>query len=62
MKNPWMSLWLSAANTWASAARGFWAGELARQQAAMLHETARFWTGASMVPVRTARRRQPERR
>jgi hypothetical protein len=32
MSNPWMSLWLSAANSWASAARGFWTAELHRQQ------------------------------
>ena len=36
-KNPWMSLWLSA-NTWAGAARGFWAAEMSRQQKAMLNE------------------------
>ena len=28
MKNPWMSLWLSGANSWAGAARGLWAAEL----------------------------------
>ncbi|HEX2134690.1 MAG TPA: hypothetical protein VHG30_02130 [Microvirga sp.] len=39
MKNPWMSLWLSAANTWAGAARGFWTAEMARQQKAMLEGT-----------------------
>jgi hypothetical protein len=37
-KNPWMSLWLSAANTWAGAARGFWTAEMQRQQRAMLNE------------------------
>jgi hypothetical protein len=36
-KNPWMSLWLSAANTWAGAARGFWTAEMHRQQKAMLN-------------------------
>ena len=36
MKNPWMSLWLSAANSWAGAARGFWTAEMARQQKAIL--------------------------
>ena len=40
-KNPWMSLWLSAANTWAGAARGFWAAEMSRQQKAMLNEMTR---------------------
>jgi len=36
-KNSWMSLWLSAANTWAGAARGFWTTEMHRQQRAMLN-------------------------
>ncbi|PVE22163.1 hypothetical protein DC522_22405 [Microvirga sp. KLBC 81] len=40
-KNPWLSLWLSAANTWAGAARGFWAAELHRQQKAMVNEMTR---------------------
>jgi hypothetical protein len=37
-KNPWLSLWLSAANTWAGAARGFWSAEMQRQQKTMLNE------------------------
>ena len=37
-KNPWMSLCLGAANTWAGAARGFWAAEMSRQQKAVLKE------------------------
>ena len=62
MKNPWMSLWLSAANTWTSAARGFWAGEMQRQQTAMMNEMTRFWTGnARMVPVRVQRKRTDRR-
>ncbi|WP_134499242.1 hypothetical protein [Microvirga pakistanensis] len=36
-KNPWISLWLSAANTWAGAARGFWTAEVHRQQKSMLN-------------------------
>ena len=54
MKNPWMSLWLSGANSWAGAARGLWAAELQRQQTAMLNEMTkqmvRFWTGGWMLP------------
>jgi len=34
MKNPWMSLWLSAANRAAGTARGHWMAEAQRQQAA----------------------------
>jgi hypothetical protein len=37
-KNPWLSLWLSTANTLAGAARGFWTAEMQRQQKAMLNE------------------------
>jgi hypothetical protein len=40
-KNPFLSLWLSAANTWAGAARGFWTAEMHRQQKAMLTEMTR---------------------
>jgi hypothetical protein len=55
MHNPWMSLWLSAANSWAGAMRGLWTAELHRQQAAMANEMIRhtiaFWTGTGMAPV-----------
>ena len=37
-KNPWLSLWLSAANTWAGAGRSFWTAEMQRQQKTMLSE------------------------
>ncbi len=40
-KNPWLSLWLSAANTWAGAARGFWTAEMQRQHKALSTKTAR---------------------
>lgn len=36
MKNPWMSLWLSAANQAAGTARAFWSAEAARQQQAYM--------------------------
>ena len=35
MKNPWMSLWLSAANQTTNTARALWSAETARQQKAM---------------------------
>jgi hypothetical protein len=48
MTNPWLSLWLSAANSWAGAARGFWMAEMQRQQAEMMNQmieqATRFWT------------------
>ena len=64
MRNPWMSMWLSAANSWAGMARGFWSAEMQRQQTAMLNqmsrEVARFWTGSWMAPA--ARGKGKERR
>jgi hypothetical protein len=42
MPNPWMSFWLSAANSWAGAARGFWTAEMHRQQRAMANEMVRW--------------------
>jgi hypothetical protein len=64
MTNPWMSLWLSAANAWAGAVRGFWAAELHRQQKAMATELVRqameLWTRPWMVP--TARPKPKHRR
>lgn len=60
MKNPWMSLWLSAANSaassYAAAARGVWSAEMARQQQAMMTEWLRLW-GLAPEP----RRRPPAR-
>src|SRR5215210_2673684 len=38
MKNPFLSMWLSAANRAAGPARGFWTAEMRRQQKAMLNE------------------------
>jgi len=65
MPNPWMSLWLSAANAWAGAARSFWTAEMRRQQTAMINEmtrqTVRFWTGAWAQPSSTARNRTRRR-
>jgi hypothetical protein len=44
MKNPWMSAWLSAANSMTGAARGQMAAELTKQQTYMMRE----WQRASM--------------
>jgi hypothetical protein len=41
MKNPWLSLWMSAANTATGTVRGFWTAEMHRQQKAMMKEVAR---------------------
>lgn len=44
MKNPWMSMWLSAANRAAGPARGFWTAQVRRQQKAMITEAGRSLT------------------
>ena len=60
MKNPWMSLWLSAANTWAGAARGFWTAEMQRQQQAVLKEiTGVSSHSTSGKRARASRKRSP---
>ena len=55
MRNPWMSLWLSAVNGWAGAARGLWTAELHRQQTAITNEMVRqmtdFWGRTWMAPI-----------
>jgi hypothetical protein len=55
LSNPWLSLWMSAANSWAGAARGFWTAEMHRQQSAMMNEmirqTVRFWTRTWTVSI-----------
>jgi hypothetical protein len=47
MKNPWMSLWLSAANRAAGTARGLWMAEARRQQKAMAKQAAKPAGGAA---------------
>ena len=55
MPNLWLTLWLSAANSWASAMRGLWTAELHRQQTAMANEMVRqtmnFWGRAWTAPT-----------
>lgn len=46
MKNPWMSMWLSAANQMTGVARGQMAAEVSKIQAAMMHEWQRAWIDA----------------
>jgi hypothetical protein len=40
-KNPLLSMWLSAANAWAGAARGMMAGEMGRQRKALAKAATR---------------------
>lgn len=64
-KNPFLSMWLSAANGWTGAGRGFWTAELQRQQALMIKEATaqmiRFWTGAWMLPLSGGQRSKDRR-
>lgn len=50
MTNPFLSMWLSAANSWTGAARGYWTAEMHRQQNALarqlMDQTSRFWLEA----------------
>ena len=63
MRNPWLSLWLTAANSWAGALRGLWTAELDREQKALANELVRqtmeFWTRAWLAPLAGAK---PKRR
>ena len=59
MKNPWMSLWLSAANRGANTARGLWMAEAKRQQAAAAKDLARMW---GLEPPPSRRKPAPKRR
>jgi len=60
MKNPWLSMWLSAANSAAGAARGFWTAEARRQQNALLNKAERSPTKgrAATSKKRTASKRR----
>lgn len=59
MKNPWMSLWLSAANKAAGTGRGLWMAEAQRQQQAFAKEMAKAWTlgGTAKRPASAKKRR-----
>jgi hypothetical protein len=54
MTNPFLSMWLSAVNTAAGQARGFWTAEMHRQQTALMNEWTRqmwrFWAEAWKLP------------
>ena len=61
MKNPWMSLWLSAFNRTAGYARAYGAAEAERQRRLIAAESMRqmlaFWTGG-MAGAPPAKRRR----
>ena len=58
MKNPFLSMWLSAANTAAGSARGFWTAELHRQQKAFTKGLAA--PASKKRPSRKAQESSPE--
>ncbi|MCB1354521.1 MAG: hypothetical protein KDK03_17455 [Rhodobacteraceae bacterium] len=53
MKNPWMSMWLSAMNSAAGPARGFLGAEMQRQQKAWMREMQKA-AGLAATPGRKA--------
>ena len=63
MGNPWMSLWLNAANSWAGAMRGLWTAELHHQQTTlaneMIRQTIDFWARTGIAPIASSK---PKRR
>jgi hypothetical protein len=62
-KNPLLSMWLSGANALAGKARGAGAAEAKRQQASLVKEATRFWSGAWLTDAKPkAKRAKPKRR
>lgn len=61
MKNPFLSAWLSMANSMAGPMRGFWTAEYQRQQTAMINAMNKqiidFWSGALLNPPQSRTRR-----
>lgn len=45
-KNPFMSMWLSGANSMAGRTRSAGAAEISRQQTRLVNQATRFWTDA----------------
>jgi hypothetical protein len=60
MKNPWMSMWLSAADTWASAARGLTTAEMRLHQDTVVREAT--WGPGSRKRAAAVRIRQTRRK
>jgi hypothetical protein len=54
-KNPWMSVWLSAVNTWAGATRGVWTAEMHRQRKKMFSQMTKP-TAASSSKSRSSKK------
>jgi hypothetical protein len=61
VKNPWMSLWLSGANSFAGAARGMMGAEMRRQQLAFMRAMTESAERAWMDMVASSMRQMPPR-
>lgn len=57
MKNPWMSMWLSAMNSAAGPARGYWTAEFKRQQKAWMNGMIRAGTAPMSGAKKTTGKR-----
>lgn len=66
MRNPWLSIYLSAANKAAGAARSQVLAETGRQHAAARKKAAKqiaaFWTGGGLVATPPAKKQRKPRR
>jgi hypothetical protein len=59
VKNPWLSLWMSAANRGAATARGHWLAEARRQQRAAEKAMAKAMSGTAPTKKPARRRKKP---
>ena len=62
MKNPFISLWLSYANSYANMLRGCWMGEIQRQQTMMMNAMIKSWLSLWGVPSTSASPRRRTRK
>ena len=65
-KNPFLSIWMSAANQMAGSARGHALNYARQQQSAMMNDATRavlaFWSGAASRPTAAKRKRRTKAR
>ena len=61
-KNPFLSMWMTAANSMLGYARGHAFNYARQQQTAMMNEAGKailaFWSGAALVPQPAKRKRR----
>lgn len=66
MKNPFMSMWLSAANTAAGQIQGYWMAEYQRQQKAYMREMQKAFSYPNLffgpgMPMKSSPTRRKKR-